>query len=134
MSTTTLKHQLIFYFICGAISTSCDFVLYYVMYSSGVQMDFAKGSSFLVATFISYFLNKHITFKTNHKMTKEFISFVVLHAITMGIDVLCNRIFVTLLSLFITSNIKITLAFIFATGCGVVANFIGQRFWVFRKQ
>lgn len=134
MSTTTFKHQLFFYFVCGAISTSFDFMIYTTLYKHGVQLDFAKGASFLVATFISYFLNKHITFKTRHKSFLELLNFIGVHIISMFVDVSANRIFVSVLGLFIIGHKKIVCAFILATACSVIVNFAGQKFWVFRKK
>lgn len=134
MSTTTFKHQIIFYFVCGAISTSCDFIMYYTMYHYGVQIDVAKGLSFVVASIISYFLNKHITFKTERRSFMEFTSFLIVHIGAMAIDVSANRFFVFLFGLFIVGQQKIILSFILATGCSVIANFAGQKFWVFRKK
>ncbi len=132
MSTTTFKHQVIFYFLCGAFSTSWDFIIYYSLYHGGVQLDIAKGSSFLIATFISYFLNKYITFKTQQRSFTEFANFVIVHLLSMAIDVGTNRLFLLLLGYFIAGHNKMVFSFILATGCSVTSNFIGQKFWVFR--
>ena len=134
MSTTTFKHQVIFYFLCGALSTSCDFAIYYLLYHNDVQLDIAKGSSFLIATFISYFLNKYITFKTLNRSFMEFTNFVVVHLVSMVIDVGTNRLFLLLLSYFIVGQNKFFLSFVLATGCSVTSNFIGQKFWVFKSR
>lgn len=132
MATTTFKHQVIFYFICGAISTSFDFIIYFTLYKLGAQLDIAKGFSFIIATFISYFLNKRLTFKTQRKSFMEFTNFVAVHVFTMLIDVGANRLFIFLLGYFILGHIKIILAFILATSCSIIINFTGQKFWVFR--
>ena len=134
MSNTTLRHQIIYYFICGAISTSCDFILYYTMYTLKLQIEVAKGLSFLIASLISYFLNKHLTFKIQQRSVKEFISFILVHIGAMLIDVSTNRLFILALGMVITGHLKIIAAFILATGCSVVANFLGQKFWVFQAK
>jgi putative flippase GtrA len=54
--------------------------------------------------------------------------------VVVTIDVLANRVFVFILGLFIVSQQKIVLGFILATGCSVIVNFFGQRYWVFRKK
>lgn len=134
MYSTTFKHQVVFYLICGAFSTSCDFLIYYNLYHYEVQMDIAKGTSFLVATLISYFLNKYFTFKTKQRSIREFVNFVVVHIMSMLVDVGANRLFVFAIGLFIVSHQKIFLAFILATSLSVVVNFAGQRYWVFNKK
>lgn len=138
MSETTFKHQVTFYFICGAMSTTCDFVLYYSMYHLGMPIPLAKGTSFLIASVISYFLNKHITFRSRRRSIKEFINFVVVHIGAMIIDVATNSFFILILGFFMTEHSKmehskILIGFILATGCSVIANFIGQKYWVFRR-
>ena len=134
MHHTTLKHQVVFYLMCGAFSTSCDFFIYYGLYHHGLQMDISKGASFLIATFISYFLNKKFTFKTEQRSIIEFVNFILVHVLSMLVDVGANRLFIFVIGLFIMSHQKIFLAFILATSISVIVNFAGQRYWVFGKK
>lgn len=133
MSTTTFRYQVLFYLICGAISTSFDFALYKVLLHHNTQMDIAKAISFLTATFISYFLNKHITFRTKYKSFSEFLNFIFVHIVSVCIDVGANRLFFILLGLFIEGKYRIEFSFLFATFCSVSINFLGQKFWVFKR-
>lgn len=133
MSTTTLKHQIFFYLLCGAITTSLDFLIYTSLYKVNVEFDLAKGVSFLIATLVSYFLNKHITFKTQNRSWIEFVNFVVAHIAAMLVDVTTNHLFVFLLGVFLIGHAKMTMAFALATGCSVIVNFLAQRYWVFSR-
>lgn len=129
-----LIRQIKFYMICGAISTSFDFVIYFMLYKQ-IGVDIAKGSSFLVATCISYFLNKHITFNQKSKSHIEKLNFFILHVFTMLIDVSLNRTFLILLGGFIEiQRFKIISAFICATSISVIVNFLCQKYWVFRNK
>lgn len=133
MSNTTFKHQIVFYLICGAISTSVDFMIYFSLYKLDFQVDLAKGFSFMIATFISYFLNKHITFQTKNKSFYEFLWFILVHILAMLCDVAMNRVMLFFLGLILVGHVKVILAFVIATGVSVIINFLGQRYFVFRK-
>lgn len=128
-----LIRQIKFYLICGVISTSFDLVLYFFLVKLNVNISIAKGASFLFATGISYFLNKKITFRQYQKSYIEFINFYLAHIIAMVVDVGCNKLFLVILSSFLTGKIKLLVAFSLATLFSVIINFLSQKYWVFKK-
>ena len=128
-----LKHQIKFYILCGAISTSFDLLLYLLLVKINVNISVAKGASFLFATGISYFLNKKITFRSFQKSYTELINFYLAHVLAMIVDVVCNKLFLLVFGLIITGQIKLLLAFTCATSLSVIVNFLSQKFWVFKK-
>jgi putative flippase GtrA len=128
-----LKHQIKFYILCGAISTSFDLLLYLLLVKINVNVSVAKGASFLFATGISYFLNKKITFRSFQKSYVEAVNFYLAHVLSMVVDVVCNKFFLLVFALIITGKIKLIMAFICATSLSVVVNFLSQKFWVFKK-
>ena len=128
-------YQMCRYILCGTVSTSFDFFLYVSLSKAGVQVDLAKAIGFLSASIMSYFLNKKFTFKGTESNLVQFISFFVVHCFAMTIDVSVNKVMLIVLSQYINqSRVAIVLAFIVATGISVIANFSGQKFWVFKSK
>jgi putative flippase GtrA len=121
------------YILCGTVSPSFDFFLYVSLSRIGMQIDLAKAIGFLSASVMSYFLNRKFTFKGTESNLAQFISFFIVHCFAMVIDVSVNKGMLMVLSQYINhSRVSFTLAFIVATGISVIANFSGQKFWVFK--
>lgn len=128
-------YQMSRYILCGTISTSFDFFLYVTLSKIGMQIDLAKAIGFLSASVMSYFLNRKFTFKGTESNLAQFISFFLVHCFAMVIDVSVNKGMLIVLSQYIDqSRVAVALAFIVATGISVIANFSGQKFWVFKSK
>ena len=94
----------------------------------------AKSTSFFVGTCVSFVLNKLWTFESKDRDARQAGAFFVLYGLTFVLNVGANF---TTLQLGRGAGLPARLvevgAFLVATGCSTVANFIGQKFWVFRK-
>lgn len=105
--------------------------------TSGLYLIPMNATSFLVAVTNSYYWNKFWTFKRGMKMVKkEFLSFVVISAIGLGINTgvvfLGTTIFLPLANL--SAGAWLNLVKIFATLIVMFWNFLGYKFIVFKKQ
>ena len=77
------------------------------------------------ALLLHFSLNKYWTFEKHEKSYKEIIRFGILYSLTLGLNVMTNKV--------VLENVNIYfLAFLVATGVSTVMNFIGQKFWVFK--
>lgn len=112
------------FLVAGLSAVGTDFGMYYILlnfFSSGVS----KAISFLLGTIVAYVINKYWTFEKHEKSFKEIIQFGILYSLTLGANVMTNKI--------VLHNTSIVLlAFLVATGISTVLNFIGQKFWVFK--
>ncbi|TRX13402.1 GtrA family protein [Flavobacterium gawalongense] len=112
------------FLVAGLSAVSTDFGIYYILlnfFSTGVS----KAISFLLGTIVAYVINKYWTFEKHEKSYKEIIRFGILYSLTLGVNVITNKI--------VLENVNIIfLAFFVATGVSTVLNFIGQKFWVFK--
>lgn len=114
------------YFISGMSAVIADWGCYYFLLLFFVPF-WAKGISYLVGTCLSYFMNKFWTFKISHLCHKEAIRFLILYAVSLGINVLVNEMILSVHALWIFG------AFIISTGTTTIFNYLGQKFWVFRR-
>ncbi len=103
-----------------------------------------KGFSFLVAVTFSYVLNKHWTFedKSQENQARKFSQFLSVSIIGMLINVTTATVVVTYLKpvvnpalnlSFLTDQIWVNIGALSGTAIGLIWNFIGYKFWVFKK-
>lgn len=103
-----------------------------------------KGASFLVAVIMSYFLNKKWTFQDNSQAEggKKFSQFLFISVIGMIINVTVATLAVTYLKPIINSSLHlsfltdqawVSVGALCGTAIGLIWNFIGYKFIVFKK-
>lgn len=118
------KKELKLFLAAGLSAVGTDLFMYYIL-----QNFFATGTSkaisFLLGAIVAFIINKYWTFEKHEKSFKEIIQFGILYILTLGANVIANKI--------VLQNTRIVLlAFLVATGISTVLNFIGQKFWVFK--
>lgn len=110
-------------------------------YGFGIQ----KGLSFLVAVTFSYFLNKRWTFedKSQEEQGKKFSQFIFVSVIGILVNVAAATIAVTYLKHpvndllgnpeILSDQIWVSIGGLTGTAAGLLWNFFGYKFWVFKK-
>jgi len=115
-----------------------NLLIFFTGIASGLFYSVFKGISFAVAVINSYVLNKFWTFSDqaqNKRVTKEFLSFVVISLIGLFI----NNIVASFLVNFvgpqagISENLWASIGAIIASFIGMFWNFVGYKFIVFKK-
>jgi putative flippase GtrA len=108
--------------------------------SAGAYYTVFKSLSFLVAVTFSYFFNKFWTFKdkTKTQQVRQFSQFLFVSVIGMIINVSAASIFVNYIApniTFITLSGKLwgNLGAVCGAAAGLFWNFVGYKFWVFKK-
>lgn len=120
------KVRIIRFLIVGGCSTGIDFVLYYLL-SSNLPITISKAISMITSSVFSYFANKIFTFGNKEKTDAGYlVRFYIVFLLNLGTNIGVNSF------LFHVSGHKF-IAFIFATAAGMTVNYLGQRFFVFRK-
>ena len=150
MDPKTLK-QLSRFVITGLIATVADFGTYFALLETVLpgQNDIAKGISFLIGTSVAFILNKFWTFEAADGGAEQVKRFLVLYGISFMLNVGVNRgalypgpsllevlhITAVVNDMFgMTAQRTVeTFAVVCATGCSMVANFVGQKLWVFAE-
>lgn len=114
------------YLIAGMLALLTDSVVYYVAFHF-YSYSIAKSISFICGTFTAYFVNKYWTFEKKEKSLREVLKFAVLYATTFFVNVGMNKLSLTLFPGYVF------FAFLVATGSSTILNFIGQKWWVFKR-
>ncbi|MCK9378832.1 MAG: GtrA family protein [Candidatus Moranbacteria bacterium] len=141
--------QFLRFAVIGAMNTGVDLIILNIeTISTGIKegtgYGIQKGLSFLVAVTFSYFLNKHWTFEDASRKNegKKFSQFLSVSVIGMIINVTVATVTVTYLKApindflnfnFLTDQIWVSLGGLAGTAVGLIWNFIGYKFWVFKK-
>lgn len=135
-------YQIAKFLLVGAVATIVDLKVFelfnlIISYFISVSLLFSKGISFLVATFLKYWGNKHWAFLKHEKenVKKEVTQFFFVTMIGMAIDIIAFYIFVNIIGpqYGVSEAFWVKASVIFA---GIVAafwNFAGYKFWVFKK-
>jgi len=123
---TKTKGQFISYSIVGLISTILDFIIYYLLSSyTSLSMSSAKRISFIIGTTNSFIFNKKFSFKSNNGVAYELIRYFVVWTISFILNSLVHDYSSKIISGYVP--------FIVATFISICINFLGAKYWVFKK-
>lgn len=123
------KKQMLRFLVAGCGAVGTDTTVYFLLvnnFLNYIGYDWSKFISFLSGTFVAFVINKYWTFESKRKSIFEAIAFLVLYLTTLGLNVSVNHLVLNI------SNNTAVLAFLVATITSTIANFLGQKFWVFR--
>lgn len=121
--------QLVKYNIVGVINTLVDFLVYQLLTYLGMKYAIAQCISYSCGILNSYFFNSRWTFKRDSgRSKKEFIYFVAVNLVSMGLSVLLLKVCYDILH--IDSNL-ISKAIV--TPIVMLVNFFGSKLFVFKK-
>ena len=118
--------QLLRFLVGGGSAVITDFLMYQFLLRLGLNIDVSKAISFICGSIVGFIINKWWTFESKQFSKGEVLRYIILYTITATINALVNRLTLWLFhwELF---------AFLCATGVSTILNFIGQKFFVFRK-
>ncbi len=119
-----LKKELVWFVFSGGLAVLTDFICYFFL-KNYMSEDVAKGISFCIGAGVAFLLNKYFTFNKREKSNSEIVKFAFLYTCTFFVNVYANKISIEILHNYF-------IAFLIATGCSTIINFIGQKFWVFK--
>lgn len=125
-----IKREASIFLFVGLLTVVIDFCTYRLLLWSGVlDVATAKTIGFLTGTIFAYVANRLWTFR--HTQSGGSVPrFVLLYTCTLSINVCINS---GVLHLAGTNQLGIGAAFILATGCSAVLNFLGMKFFVFKR-
>ncbi len=114
------------FLIIGGISTTIDFI-FYMLFSTKIDISISKLLSMTIATIFSYIFNKNWTFSVKEK---SHAILVIKYIICQLLNILCNTLTNTIV--FKITGLKVV-SFIAATGIAMIVNFLLQNKVVFKK-
>ncbi len=121
--------EIVRYIISGMSAVFTDFVSYILLYELlNINASFSKGTSYILGALLAFIINKLWTFETAkaHKTHVALMKFIILYSFSFTLNIVINAVVLefTAITLF---------AFALATGTSIFVNYLGQKFWVFRK-
>jgi putative flippase GtrA len=120
-----IKKEFIKFLLAGLSAIGTDLVTYYILLNFSPH-DIAKTISFIFGSIVAFIINKYWTFKKNRSSYGEIIKFIFLYSITLIVNIIINSSILEYTGL-------LFLAFLVATGISTFLNFVGQKWWVFKK-
>ena len=124
-----MNKQITYFLIVGSTGVLIDYLVY-ILLISFIPINISKVISFVSGALFNFFMNRKLTFGVSDFLTTRLTKFSFLYAFTLFLNVAVNQMS---LETFAFNNYKIHIAFILATGISTIVNFIGQKFWVFKK-
>ena len=121
-----IRKEIRWFILAGICAVGTDMLFYYILFGR-IGHSPAKAASFLAGTFVAYVMNKYWTFEQHRRSYAEMARFGALYMTTLAANVGVNR---ASLALFPEA---VLFSFLCATGTSTVLNFIGQKWWVFRR-
>ncbi|RKF19539.1 GtrA family protein [Alginatibacterium sediminis] len=129
----SISNKFLKFALVGGCVFVVDYSIFYILVNlSQVPVIPARAIAFVIALLLSWFANRHFTFKDrNHKPALRQLGHF---AITSSVSGLLNLGSFSLLSAYIP-NTQLGLAFCFAMGVGVgmVGNWLASNLWVYRS-
>ncbi len=111
--------------------TAIMFVFYNIFHLS---YWISSASNYVFGSILSYFLNKHFTFKNNSKDKKVMIRFIINITCCYLIAYGAARPVVRMLLAGFEKKIQDNFAMLTGMCVFVLLNYIGQRFWAFKEK
>jgi len=122
-----LRKQIIRFLISGFSAAGTDTIFYFGFFNL-LGHNSAKAFSFIAGSIVAFLMNKFYTFEKQRLSLIEVIKFVILYIVTLTVNVGSNAGFLNILGERI-----VWIPFLIAASISTVLNFIGQKFWVFKK-
>lgn len=117
------------FLVVGTTTMFVDLAAYQLLLWVGAPVDPAKAMSFVAGALFAYLANRAYTFRAVHSAA-TFLRFWLVYLANLVINVAVNA-----LVLWILAGIpgRIILAFGVATALSALLNFLGMKFFVFRR-
>ena len=124
--TSIKKKELIRFLFGGGSAVVVDYIVYQLLMLADLSQDISKAISFICGAAVGFVINKLWTFESAKFSNGEVLRYVILYSCTAVINAAVNRFVleITAIEMF---------AFLCATGVSTVLNFLGQKYFVFRK-
>ena len=122
-----MRRQIRRFVVVGILAVAVDFTVYYTLVNF-LPHYIARTIAYVFGSTTSYVFNKWYTFEQKRRSFREMARFYLLYLGTLSATVLTNG--------FLLSSVfpgKIIVAYALSTFLGIVLNFLGQKFFVFRS-
>ena len=133
-----LTKSFLFFLIVGVINTLFGLAITFFCYNF-LEFDYWTSSAldYILASILSYFLNKHFTFHHKETHWKSIVKFaaniIICYIIAFSLARPCAQWILEQLGFNLSKIFIENVAMIVGTGLFTVINYLGQRFFAFKK-
>lgn len=120
------KKELLRFLVGGGSAVIVDYITYQIFMNVGIDRNISKGISFVCGSVVGFIINKVWTFESAGFKKSEIVRYIILYSCTAFINALVNKVVLAVAAIEL-------LGFLCATGVSTVLNFLGQKYFVFRK-
>lgn len=122
------------FILVGIVNTLVGTTVMFVFYNV-FHLDYwiSTAANYVVGSIVSYFLNKHYTFKSSEKSPKVVVRFVINISVCYFIAYGVARNAVSWVLQSAEAVVRDNCAMLVGMGLFVILNYIGQRFWTFKE-
>lgn len=130
--TNSLIHQFSRYVAVGTIGFVVDAALLWMLMEWGLDAYLARGISFPVAVFTTWYLNRLWTFRDRpgSAIAKQLYRYFAIQSFGLILNLAVYAVTISLLG---ASQLNAMAGLAFGSALGLVANFSGMRILVFKK-
>ena len=126
-----IKKEILVFIFVGVLTVLIDLISYQYLYSYlTFNINAAKGLGFCAGTSFAYLANRFWTFGDKANVFDSIYRFIPLYFFTLVTNISVNLVVLETLNYFLYIE---HVAFIVATACSAVLNFLGMKFYVFRS-
>ena len=123
-----LKEQFLKFILVGITSTVINYSIFYVFYSYFfLNYLFSAFFGYVAGVFVGYSLNVRWTFGVKKDEERSLLKYLLIYLLTLILAL------ILLYSLVAALNFKPLIAYIFVVVFATLTNFIGMKYWVFKK-
>lgn len=121
------------FMMVGMINTVFGTTIMFVFYNIlDFSYEISSIANYFFASILSFFLNKHFTFKSKQKSLPEAIRFIIIIAVCYVIAYgIAKQVALVILG-FLDKKTRENIAMLIGMGLFAVLNYLGQRFFSFR--
>ena len=121
--------QLFKFISVGVLSTLINYSFFYILFSLySLNYILSSAIGYLLGVFAGFIFNKGWTFQYQTVSAKEPLQYIVLYSFSLFLGLAFLRLLVASL------NVPPEIANIATIALTAITNFLGLRFWVFKKQ
>ena len=118
--------EILKFLVGGGSAVLVDYLTYRLFLHQGLNLTLAKSISYVLGAAVGFVINKLWTFESKGFSKAEIFRYILLYACSALANTAVNRVVLWILPVQV-------IAFLCATGVSTIMNFLGQKFFVFRK-
>lgn len=126
-----IQKELKFFALNGVVSVVLAYGIYRGLVTGGLLIEVANGVAYFVGMLYGFFANKRLTFRNGYVSSAgEAMRYILLHTGTLLVNVSVNSIVLEYVE---SLPMGFLAAFLAAITVSTALNFMGLKYWVFKK-